>query len=231
MKRILIILACWAGTLSLFAQDSQTSTTSTTSSGSKEFHTLFSKGDGTCKIPMGYFFEFNGEYTHIGKRSEFLPGMSMGMILNHHWTIGVTGNFLPSSSGSMYHHKGNDTVNHDGRHHNSLSGGYGGLLLEYTLLPASKFHLSFPLTIGGGYVTHSHYGDLNDSTDTKKWFHHTAHFFVVEPGIKLAVNVIKHLQIGLQVSYRYSPGNNRLDTSPDMLNQLTGKLSIRLGKF
>jgi hypothetical protein len=227
MKRILIILACWAGALSIFAQDNQTSTTSTSS---KEFHTLFSNGDGTCKIPMGYFFEFNGGYTHFGKRSEFLPGISMGMILNHHWTIGVTGNFLPSSQGNMYHHKGNDTVNDD-RHHSSLSGGYGGLLLEYTLLPASKFHLSFPLTIGGGYVSHTHYGDVNDSTDTKKWFHHSTHYFVVEPGIKLAVNVIKHLQIGLTLSYRYSPENNHMITSPDMLNQLTGKLSFRFGKF
>jgi hypothetical protein len=227
MKRILIILACWAGALSIFAQDNQTSTTSISS---KEFHTLFSNGDGTHKIPMGYFFEFNGGYTHFGKRSEFLPGMSMGMILNHHWTIGVTGNFLPSSDGNMYHHKGNDTV-YDGRHHNSFSGGYGGLLLEYTLLPASRFHLSFPLTIGGGYTNHTHYGDVNDSTDTKKWFHHTAHYFVVEPGIKLAVNVVKHLQIGLTLSYRYSPENNHTITSPDLLNQLTGKLSFRFGKF
>jgi hypothetical protein len=158
----------------------------------------------------------------------------MGVILNHHWTIGLTGNFLASQHGDYrYHHQENDSINHS-RHENSTQGGYGGLLLEYTLFPQSKVHVSFPLIIGFGHVNYTHEKFIDDtatSTSTKEWVHHGETFFVVEPGVKLEVNVVKHLRIGLGISYRYSPENSRLVTSPDMFNQLTGKLSLRFGKF
>jgi hypothetical protein len=228
MKRILIILACWAVALPIFAQDTQTTPSS---SGTNDLHTLFNKGGGKCKIPLGYFIELNGEYTHFGHKNEFLPGMSMGVILNHHWTIGVTGNFLSNSQGSYHHHADKDSIS-TGNHRSSLSGGYGGLLLEYTLFPRSKVHVSFPLTIGSGYLYHSHHTHLSDSTDTQnKWVHHGEHFLVIEPGVNLEINVVKHLRIDLGVSYRYSPERNHMITSPDMLNQLTGKLAFRFGKF
>ena len=228
MKRILIMLTCWASALSMFAQDTQTTTTSASTS---EIHTLFTKGNGTCKIPHGYFIELNGEYARFGHKSEFLPGMSMGIILNHHWTIGITGNFLNDPDRVTGHHNsGHDSISV--RHKSGLNGGYGGLLLEYILLPQSKFHVSFPLMIGGGYVYHSHYGNLNDSTDTQnKEYHHGTHFFVIEPGVKLEVNLIKHLRIDLGISYRYSPEKDHLATSPDMVNQLTAKLAFMFGKF
>lgn len=232
IKRMLIILACWAGTLSLFAQAAPDSTRS---SRSHEIHTLFDKGFGHTKIPLGYFFEMDGSYTHFGHKSVFLPGMSMGVILDHHWTIGLAGNMIASPpSGSYHHHNSQSDTIHEGKHENSRTGGYGGLLLEYTLFPQSKVHVSFPLIIGVGYIGHSHeYHDAGMNTDTThhEGFLHGKSFFVLEPGVKLEVNVIRHLRIGLGISYRYTPEKNHWVTSPDALNQLTGKLSIRLGKF
>jgi hypothetical protein len=230
MKRSLILLICWACTLSIFAQDTQTSTTS---SNSNEIHTLFNKGSGTCKIPLGYFIEMDAGYTHFGHKSVLLPGISMGLILDHHWTIGMTGNFIMNSQGSNHHHSESDSI-HTGKHESSNHGGYGGLLLEYTLFPRSKFHVSFPLIIGGGYIATSHHMEVNDSISSpshKYWSHHGESFFVLEPGVKLEVNVVKNLRIGLGISYRYSPEKNHRITSPDMLNQLTGKLTFRFGKF
>jgi len=229
MKKIVIMMFCWVFALTVFSQDSQTTTRAT---GTNEIHTLFHKGDGTCKIPLGYFIEVSDGYARFGHKSVALPGMSMGIILNHHWTVGLTGNFFQDSHGSFYHHGDNDSTTTVGKHHSSLSGGYGGFLVEYALFPKSKFHVSFPLTIGSGFVSHSHYGYANDSTTTEnKWFYHQSHFFVIEPGVKLVVNVIKKMQIDLGISYRYSPGKNHLVTSPDMLNQLTAKLALRFGKF
>lgn len=228
----MIILICWGCTLPVFAQDTQPSTAS---AGTNEIHTLFNKGSGTCKIPLGYFIELNAGYTHFGHKGVFLPGLSMGLILDHHWTIGMTGNFISNSEGSYHHHSGNDADNDSigtRRHESGLNGGYGGLLVEYTLFPRSKVHVSFPLTIGGGYIYRSHYGQLSDTTDSQnKWYHHGNHFFVIEPGVKLEINVVKHLRVGLGISYRYSPEENHGITSPDLLNQLTGKLSLRFGKF
>jgi hypothetical protein len=233
MKKIMIIMICWASTLAVYAQDTLSSNAST---GTNEIHTLFHKGSGSCKIPLGFFFELNEEYTHLGHKSFFLPGMSMGLILNHHWTIGMTGNFIPNSQG--FHSQGNHKHQEDNdstsarKHGNSLQGGYGGLLLEYILFPQSRIHVSFPLTIGSGYIYHSHLAHRSDSTDTdNKWSHHGDSFFVIEPGVKLEINVIKHLRIDLGISYRYSPERDHRVTSPDLLNQLTGKLTIRFGKF
>jgi len=232
MKKIIIILICWASVLAVFAQDTQPSDAS---AGKNEIHTLFNKGSGSCKIPLGYFIELNGGYSHFGHKSVFLPGISMGLILNHHWTIGLTGNFTDNPQGSHGHHSDNDSTSNR-KHEASLNGGYGGLLLEYTLFPKSKIHVTFPLMIGGGIVYHSHKVHLSDSAFSQnEWsdhhFSHGDHFFVIEPGVKLELNVVKNLRVGLGISYRYSPDHHHMDTSPDLLNQLTGKLSFRFGKF
>jgi hypothetical protein len=232
MKKIMILMMCWGSALAVFAQDTQPSNAST---GTNEIHTIFHQGNGKCKIPFGYFIELDGGYSHFGHKSVFLPGISAGIILNHHFTIGLTADFFNSSEGSHGQHSENDSTST--RHHgSSLNGGYGGLLLEYTLFPQSKIHVSFPLIIGGGMVRHSQRARPGDSTFSQnEWSHnnfsHGEHFFVIEPGVKLELNVVKKLRVGLGISYRYSPERDHLVTSPDLLNQLTGKLTFRFGKF
>ena len=225
----MIILICWASALTVIAQDTQQTTTS---AGTNEIHTIFNQGHGTCKIPLGYFIELAGGYSHFGHKSVFMPGISMGLILNHHWTIGMTADFFNASEGSHHHSSDNDSTS-EKKHRGSLNGGYGGLLLEYTLFPQSRVHVSFPLIIGGGMVSHSHHSD--SLVSQKEWdnhyFSHGEHFFVVEPGVKLEFNMVKNFRIGLGISYRYSPEKNHWVTSPDLLNQLTGKLTFRFGKF
>ena len=225
-------MICWASALAGFAQDTQPSGASTRTN---EIRTIFNQGSGKCKIPMGYFIELDGGYSHFGHKSVFLPGISAGIILNHHFTIGLTADFFNTQEGSHRHPSDNDSTS-TRKHGGSLRGGYGGLLLEYILFPQSKIHVSFPLIIGAGMVYHSHGVRLGDSTFSQnEWSHnnfsHGEHFFVIEPGVKLELNVVKNLRIGLGISYRYSPERNHLITSPDLLNQLTGKLTFRFGKF
>ena len=223
------------GYVTVSAQETQPATTS--SSGTSDMHTLFHKGDGTHKVPVGFFFELNSGYTHFGHKSAMLPGMSMGILLNHHWTIGLSVSMISTMQGDQHHH--NPSVNDslgDPKHHNNMSNAsYGGLLLEYTLLPMSRVHVSFPLLIGCGSASFEHHGNPADTLVIENQDHHqryhTEHFFVIEPGVKLEINVVKHLRIGLGLSYRYTPGREYKVTSPDMLNQLTGKISLRFGKF
>ena len=225
-------MICWAGAFQIFAQGTQTTPVSADTS---QFHTIFHKGDGTHKIPLGYFIELNGGYSHLGHGSAFLPGMSMGIILDHHWTVGMTGNFMASSHG--YHHHGeNDSIAPEKHHHSSTVGGYGGLLLEYTLFPQSRVHVSFPLTIGGGYLVQAQQMHPGDSAYShNSWSHysfsHGDGFFVLEPGVKLELNVIKNLRVGLGVSYRYSPDMDHHNTSPEVIDQFTVRLGLRFGKF
>ena len=227
-------MICWAGALQIFAQGTQTTAVS---ADTNQFHTIFHKGDGTHKIPLGYFIELNGGYSHLGHGSAFLPGMSMGIILDHHWTIGMTSSLMASSHGSYHHHGDNDSIADE--HHNGIStvGGYGGLLLEYTLFSQSRVHVSFPLIIGGGYITDVQQikSDSTSSSSHHHWSHynfsHGEGFFVLEPGVKLELNVIKNLRVGLGVSYRYSPEKDHRITSPEVLDQFTVRLGLRFGKF
>jgi hypothetical protein len=39
------------------------------------------------------------------------------------------------------------------------------------------------------------------------------------------------LRIGLGISYRYAPDLDLKNTSSNLINQFTGKLSLRFGKF
>ena len=233
MTKIVIVLVCWACTLQVLAQDKQSKQTSTDSS---EFHTIFHKSNGTHKIPMGYFIEMNGGYSHFGHESVFLPGISLGVILNHHWTLGVTGSLIGSPQRSFHHLSETDSTEVNKHGSSSKVGGYGGLLFEYTLFPQSRVHVSFPLIIGGGYLVQSQSTHYADSTySTNDWGHHSfSHgdsFFVIEPGVKLELNIIKNLRVGLGVSYHYSPNMDHRNTSPEVIDQFTVKLGIRLGKF
>ena len=218
--------------MQIFAQNKQATRSV---SDTNVFHTLFHKGDGTHKIPLAYFIEMNGAYSHIGHQSVFIPGMSMGIILDRHWTVGVTGNFIASSH-EYHHHADNDSISPEKHDNSSTIGGYGGLLLEYTLFPQSKFHVSFPLTIGGGYLVRAQHLNSGDSAySNNSWSHyHFSHgdgFFVLEPGVKLEMNVIKNLRVGLGISYRYSPNMDHNNNSPEVIDQFTVRLGFRLGKF
>ncbi|MEI7663359.1 MAG: hypothetical protein WCK34_14220 [Bacteroidota bacterium] len=230
MKKIMILVICLGISFQIHAQDAKHKSQPNDTS---EFHTIFHKLSGICKIPRGYFIELNGGYSHLGHRNVFIPGISMGVILNHHWTAGMSGSFI-NTPGSDDHASQNDTTG-SRRYRGSSHGGYGGLLLEYTLFPKSKVHLSFPLILGGGYIFHSTRGVPGDSIgDNHEWSHHNfhgEHFMVIEPGVKLELNLLKKVRLGLGVSYRYSPERDRMITSPNLLNQLTAKLSLRLGKF
>jgi hypothetical protein len=243
MKTIMIMLICLASTFAVYSQDS---VQAKKSAHSNEMNTLFKKGNGhgNCKIPLGYFIEMNGGYSQFGGKGVFLPGMSMGIILNHHWTIGATGSFIGDHNGMRFNNVYYDSATMN-MHSAKLNGGYGGLLLEYTLLPRSKVHIAFPLMIGYGsmyYSNSTHHGDsafFNNSHHdwrNSSWHRNSISsdgFFVVEPGVRLEFNVIKALRIGLGISYRYTPDLKFKNTTTpaDLINQFTARLGIRLGKF
>ena len=229
MKKILFLTTFVILTLSIFAQTEEK--TASKPADDQQIHSLFEKGHCNIKIPIGYFFEMNAAYTRFGSDDIFLPGLSAGIILNHHWTVGVTGSFVGNS-----HY-----ITYPGYYYNeteqawknaSLYGGYGGGLFEYTLMPNSIVHVSFPLMIGGGYM--GYYDSSNTNWSDPHHHNHAIaedYFFVVEPGVRAEFNIIKHLRLGLGVSYRYVPDFNLEKQPSSYLNQFTGKLTLRFGKF
>ena len=231
MKKILFLLLALAMVSHVFSQETQT--TEKKSSDDLQMKTIFGNKEHRHNISMGYFVELTAGYTQFGTKDVFLPGLNFGMILNHNWSIGLSGSFIANTNYLYFPDIYLDSYTQQWSEAR-LGGGYGGLLLEYTLLPRSVVHVSFPLIVGAGYLAYYN----NDNTYYSGYpnhYHNQAidedFCFVVEPGVKAEFNIIKKLRIGVGVSYRYSPDLNLENTSSALINQFTGKLSLRFGKF
>lgn len=234
MKKILVSLIVVLVCATAYSQDDLTQVKD--KSDQSEFKTIFSSGKHPGKIPVGFFFEFGAAYSQIGSYSVFLPGASAGVILNHHWTLGLSGTLLGNPHGLYYDSIYYDTVGKP-KKGAYMRGGYGGLLLEYTLLPNSALHVSFPLMIGMGYFcfrTQDNMMNHNDYNWDYNYGNYTVaenYSFVIEPGVRLEFNLVKMLRMGVTVSYRYSPNFSLTGTSASEINQFNAKLAFRLGKF
>jgi hypothetical protein len=236
MKKILGLLLGIALSFPAFSLESDT----TKQKSANEYHlkTVFGNHGHHCNIALGYFLELNGGYTQFGAKNVFLTGIQMGLILNHHWTFGLAGSFIGNSRNLFYediYYSEKDFQIHGAY----LGGGYGGVLFEYTLLPRSVVHISFPLIVGGGYMYYQegnfHHDSLFNSHNHHNNFHSNVisgdYFFVIEPGVKVEFNIFRKLRLGLGVSYRYTP-DLKLENNPsDLINQFTGRLTLRFGKF
>ncbi|MCX6282961.1 MAG: hypothetical protein NTW31_01800 [Bacteroidetes bacterium] len=230
MKIKLLVLIFLAFSLAAFSQGHKASS----DSASYKINTVFGTHKGTSKIPLGYFLEFNAGYTRFGHKNVFLPGISMGLILNHNWSVGVTGSFIGNPQGLHYHHVHYDSTGQTSNSAN-LRGGFGGALIEYTLFPKSRLHVSFPLMIGGGYLYWNQVSsDYHSQNLLGSYSNHSgsgAVFFVIEPGVRMEVNLAKMFRLGLGISYRYAPDLDLKHASENLINQFTAKLSLRFGKF
>jgi hypothetical protein len=232
MKKVIVILLGLALTIPAFTQEKSSADSS--SSHYKQ-HTLFCH-TALPHLPFGYFLGLSGSYTKFGNKDVFMPGISMGIILSHHWTIGMQANGIGNSRDLTYanvHYNETDSSWHSGK----LGGGYGGALFEYTLFPKSVVHLSFPIIIGGGYMFyykedgHQHDNDKHHNNSWHMTTYSNDYFFTVEPGIRMEINLAQMLRLGIKVSYRYSPDFKLPNVSSDLLNQFNAGIDLRIGKF
>ena len=232
MKKIIFLLLALAMVFPVFSQEKQT--TETKSFEELQMKTLFGNKDKKRHITLGYFIEMNAGYTQFGTKDVFLPGLNFGMILNHNWSIGLSGSFIGNTNYLYFPDVYYDTYLKQWSEAR-LAGGYGGILMEYTMFPRSVVHVSFPLMIGGGYMAYYNEDLYFSSGYPYNYYEHQAvdddGFFVIEPGIKAEFNIIKKLRLGVGVSYRYTPDLDLVNTPSDLINQFTGRLSLRFGKF
>lgn len=197
-----------------------------------EIKTLFRKGKEHKKPVVGYFIGPEVAYTQFtGKKNVVLLGASLGATFNHWISVGLSGYGIINSGSLEYKDLVYDEYNNQWQSAN-LYGGYGGLLLEFQVLPKSPVHISFPILIGGGGMTYMYRPDYVDQYDwggyqTVDW----DAFFVVQPGVRAEFNIVKFFRIGLGVSYRYTPDLNLVNTSSALINQFNANLSLKFGKF
>jgi hypothetical protein len=233
MKKIVFVFVSLVMTFSAFSQGDHP--TELKPDDDPQIKTLFGDGSHKKPIPLGYFFEMNAGYTQFGGKNVFLPGINIGMIVNHNWSVGLAGSLI-GNPGNLFIENIYHTETGSAMLGAYLVGGYGGGLLEYTAFPRSVVHFSVPVIIGAGYFAY-----LDDYYFDKDYYHNGSSMnfntidynvcFVIEPGIKAEFNIIKKLRFGVGVSYRYSPNFELENTSTELLNQFTGRVSLRFGKF
>lgn len=190
-----------------------------------EMNTIFGKEK---KTRIGWVIGIDPGYTQFSGRDVWMAGLSVGMIINHNFTLGLTGRGWCNRNG-MYYPNVTDTT---GAY---LEGGYGGLLLEYTLFPKSMVHVTFPVLIGGGdasYITDPDYSDWDeDDCDEHRRTLDKDQYFIVEPGVRAEINILKFMRLNAGVSYRYVAGLDLINTSSTVMNNFTATVGLKFGKF
>jgi len=187
-----------------------------------EIKTLFKKSDHKTKI--GFYVGPDAAFTQFKDKNVFLLGMSMGMVIDHFFSVGLAGYGIINSRNLWY----NDIDSARGAY---LYGGYGGVKFEFRILPSSPVHVNFPILIGGGGLVYNTWSyrnhDYNYEGETLDW----DAFFVVEPGVMVELNVVKFMRLGLGISYRYVPDLNLKNTSSGLINNFNANLGLKFGKF
>lgn len=212
-KFFMYIILTGLTTLYNFAQDDD------------EFKTILGGKEvgGYGSIALGYSMIDSSNALNFSARG--------GIILNHFLTMGIGG------TGFITEYQEDPFLNKKA----GLTGGYGGVFLEFILVGNSPIHLSVPLLVGVGGVAYSSWSNEGTDYQSENYIEDACSFLVFEPGIELEFNVMRFVRIAAYFNYRYT---SNLDlTTPnttgqriqlvksDALNTYNTGLIFKFGKF
>jgi hypothetical protein len=107
-----------------------------------------------------------------------------------------------------------------------MSFGYGGLWLEYIIMPMSVVHASVGTLVGGGGVSyhrwHGHAAGAENQSDT---------VFVAEPTVALEVNLTRFMRLALEGRYRMVGGVDLVGLDAGDLRGFAFGTLLKFGKF
>lgn len=173
-------------------------------------------GFGATDLKIGDF---------IGERA-LLVGAYGGFIINRRYLFGLAGYGIVTN------------VEFDGEIPNqgiqkplNLHGGYGGVLVGFTVAPRELIHLSVPILFGAGAFEISDDDFFVNNPADSEFTVENSVFFIVEPGLELEFNITKYFRIGAGASYRYITGTELLNLEDDDVTGFTGTISFRFGRF
>ena len=124
---------------------------------------------------------------------------------------------------------------------NNLIGGYGGLLIEPIILPRFPVHISFPVLTGVGGIGYTK--DVERFTESS--IEDSDFFLVIEPGVELEFNILKHFRLAAGIYYTltsdikleydhdgpYPPGVTKAIVNPNVLRGLNFGVTLKFGSF
>ena len=227
-KFLLALILVLSQVIPVFAQEN-TSTQSPAKKDDGEIKTLFKHSNHRLKI--GYYISPEGAYTQFKGRDVFLGGLSLGVIINHFFSVGLSAKGI-LNSGNLWYDLDGPLGAPSGAY---LYGGYGGVKFEFKVFSTSPVHINFPILIGGGGLVYNtwqmHNKDYQDYNNNNGTTLDSDAFFVVEPGVMVELNLLKFMQLDAGVTYRYTPDLDLMQTSAGLINNFNAVVALKFGKF
>jgi hypothetical protein len=113
---------------------------------------------------------------------------------------------------------------HYSANNKTLTGGYGGIVIEPILFPRMPVHLSFPVLLGAGAV--STFDNLFYS-----YYSLDGLFLVAEPHVELELNMTRFARFAVYGSYRFTTKLQIEGVSENALSNYSVGCILKLGLF
>jgi len=182
-----------------------------------EINTLF----GDEYVAHGGYGAFTIGYSEIEDIDAIIIGGRGAWIIGHWFALGFGGTGFINDM----------TYNSLLDRNVSLSGGYGGLLMEPIILPWFPVHISIPVLFGAGGIAYVTGYESGVEDELPAYVEDATSFVILEPGAELEINIVKFFRLSFGVSYRFTSEINLYDTSSFPLNGWAGNLTLKFGRF
>jgi hypothetical protein len=159
-------------------------------------------------------------YSRIQGRDALFFGGRGGWIANHHFVFGAGGFGLVSRIAPP---EGAPDIGEALR----TEFGYGGLWLEYILLPDKLVHASIGTLLGGGAVSYSRLR----RTERQDREVESDVVFAVEPVLSVELNLVRFLRVAAGVGYRHVGSVDLTGLRQEDLSGFTGSVMLKFGRF
>jgi len=206
MKKLIFAAFILAGTQS-FAQQSS----------GKDFY--------PAKTKITAYAALSGQYSKFNGQNASFSGLYGGVMINHKLMIGVGGYGLTSR------HKGFG-LNAATHKQNYWQMGYGGLVLEYTVMGNKNIHFTAGTLLGGGIIKNGKgRGTIPENGSDELKDIDASGFYAVQPAVNIEVIAARWIRIGAGVGYRYIAGVNQQGIGNSDMSAPTASLSVKFGLF
>lgn len=160
---------------------------------------------------VGGYFGLDSNFGSTRSQPAILAGAELSAIFLGTFTVGLAGYGLANEEA---------TVPGTGGATDTLRFGYGGVRVGYVFKPSARFHPVVDLLVGGGETRTE--GSAPKREDE---------VLVAEPAVMMEATLNKYVRGAVGLTYRFVSGNDLVGVSDSDLRGITGRLTIRVGRF
>ncbi|GAA4467729.1 hypothetical protein GCM10023189_51900 [Nibrella saemangeumensis] len=179
--------------------------------------------DVTRSTPVTGYGAAVGKLTQFNGELAAMAGMQGGVTINH-LSVGI------GAYGLATNHRSSEPGTNGNRVRWNLN--YGGLLLDYTILPQGAIHVTIGTLLGPGYVYKSERGsDLDNDGDLDGRPFDQSWCAIAEPQFNIEAAVFRWMRIAVGGSYRFARGVETSGITDKKLSAPSGNLTLKFGRF